>query len=185
MQVQRFSSNSEFDSLANDWDCLAGDVPFLWWKWLRTWWHHFGADHELYLLVVRGIAGRVEGVAPWYLEKRGTWGRVVQFLGSGDVSSDYLSVLCRPGQENAVVDSVCAWMLRQANGAASESEHRWDRLELIGIDLAALANTVRQVETYLVHDYLLGFLFILSSCRYRNTSRFYKAASLLGNALPL
>jgi CelD/BcsL family acetyltransferase involved in cellulose biosynthesis len=55
------------------------------------------------------------------------FGRVVQFLGSGKVASDYATLLSAPGREDDVAQCVASWLCRE--GAAT-----WDALELTGVD---------------------------------------------------
>ena len=90
-----------------------------------------GQDLELFVLCVEED-GELIAVAPWYIESFPLHGRVVQFLGSGPVCSDYLSVLCKPGWESKSARALAQWLSTEVNGAGHESG--WDQIELEGID---------------------------------------------------
>src|SRR5262245_42518331 len=92
LHVDVFSDESELDQLAGRWEAFAGDVPFRGFQWLLTWWRHYGdARSKLLVLVARSPEGEVVGIAPWYASRTAREGRVIRFLGSGEVCSDYLS----------------------------------------------------------------------------------------------
>jgi CelD/BcsL family acetyltransferase involved in cellulose biosynthesis len=57
---------------------------------------------------------------------------VIQFLGSGDVCSDYLTVLAQPGHEHGVASAVCDWL-------CGEGVELWDLIELIGVEASDAA----------------------------------------------
>jgi CelD/BcsL family acetyltransferase involved in cellulose biosynthesis len=145
MHVTLFTNLTELAPLATDWDRLAGGVPFRSWTWQSAWWRHYGgapSGHRqktrLYVLVVYSTAGVPVGIAPWYWEHTSAKGRVLRFLGLGEIASDHLSVLCQPGMEDAVTGALADW-LTDANrphvGAAlADDSSAWDLLELTGAD---------------------------------------------------
>ena len=149
MQVIRFSDLEDLTAYADAWDTLSGEVPFRSWDWLSTWWRHYG-DHRqgssapgLFVLCVFDHNDALVGVAPWYRECSATHGRVLRFLGTGEVCSDYLSVLCRPGIEDEVTGALADWLSGDPGGgdrppAVSDGD-RWDLLELTGVDAEDLA----------------------------------------------
>ena len=126
-------------ALAPQWHALAGPIPFRSWDWADSWWRHFASNRsELFTLVVRDAHGDTLAIAPWYLESSARAGRVLRFLGSGDVCSDYLTVLCRAGYEAEVAQRLAGWLSRDARGA-------WHLLDLDGVAaeepiICALAN---------------------------------------------
>ncbi len=73
------------------------------------------------------------GVAPWYLDCSAMRGRVLRPLGSGEVCSDYLSVLCQPGREGAVMEALADFLVQNALDDAPDALH-WDLLELDDVD---------------------------------------------------
>jgi CelD/BcsL family acetyltransferase involved in cellulose biosynthesis len=133
MYVEPLNQDSSLAALAGDWNRLTAGVPFRSWPWLDTWWKHYGAKsspttsrRELCLLAVRGNCRELLGLAPWYLEHTFARGRVIRFLGSGEVFSDYLSLLAEPGRALEVATAVAAWL--RGPGHAT-----WDAVELCGV----------------------------------------------------
>ncbi len=139
MRVVRFSDLGELAPCALDWDRLAADNPFRSWAWASTWWRHYGAGgtlgrKRLCVLGVKDEAGRLVGIAPWYVQWSPVWGRVLRFLGSGEVCSEYLGVLAEAGQEEPVAGALADWLAE-----AEAKEDRWDLAELTSVDAEDLA----------------------------------------------
>ncbi len=143
------------DALAAGWDRLAGGVPFRSWAWNTHWWRHYGsgparqdAGAELFILAVFDHSGTLLGIAPWYAGRSAWEGRVVRFLGSGEVCSDYLSVLCAPGTEERVGAALAHWLTRADTSADRGARGRWDLLELTGVaaDDVAVARLAAELE---------------------------------------
>ena len=88
---------------------------------------------RLAVLCVFDDADVLVGVAPWYLDYSAMHGRVLRPLGSGEVCSDYLSVLCHPARKEAVVDALADYLVENALDDAPDAL-RWDLLELDGVD---------------------------------------------------
>lgn len=126
--VQRIGDAGELQELQRDWNRLADDVPFRRFEWLEAWWRcYWQPGMELFVLTLRDPAGELVGLAPWYARRSALWGRVLSFLGSGPVCSDYLSVLAAPDHEAAVAGALADWL-------AGEARHAWDLIELDGIE---------------------------------------------------
>ena len=144
MRVTHFSSIEELAPYLQQWDRLSGGVPFRSWLWMSTWWQCYGdataADAgraRLLLLAVFDDAGALAGIAPWHVERSPAWGSVVQFLGSGQVCSDYLSILCDETRIEPVVAALADWLGdRQAGGGRVSG---WDVLKLTGVAAGDLA----------------------------------------------
>ena len=118
----------QWTSHSGVWSELAGAMPFRDWPWLSSWWRHYGEPaHELRIVLIRE-AGSIIGAAPLFREKSSGRGRVLQFLGSGEVCSDYLDLLARPGREPHVVEAMTNWL-----SAADQTDCQWDLLHLDGI----------------------------------------------------
>jgi CelD/BcsL family acetyltransferase involved in cellulose biosynthesis len=140
MQVCEFSNLDELAPYAEQWDRLAGGVPLRTWSWLSRWWKHYGlagggrrGESRLLVLGVFDHADMLVGVAPWHLLSSASGGRVIRWLGSGEVCSDYLSVLCHPAVEEQVVESLADY-LAESGTAATSAGPAWDLLELDGVD---------------------------------------------------
>ena len=165
MRAIRYSTWDDLSPFAEDWDRLAAGNPFRGWAWASTWWRHYGnhrksapcgeaflrATNELYVLAVFDAKGRLAGIAPWTVDCSPLQGRVLRFLGAGEVCSEYLGVMAEPGMEEAVAHAAAQWLLDTPAGI-----DRWDLLELTAVDPAdrctvALANSLGDAGT-LVHQ---------------------------------
>ncbi|MEX0612219.1 MAG: hypothetical protein WD229_08860, partial [Pirellulales bacterium] len=148
MTVQRITTWEELSTLEAEWNALTGDMPFLSWDWLATWWKHYGGvshqgadqngkqatNRQLYVLAVfddahcKGMGHKrpLVGVAPWFLDRTIIEGHVIRWLGSGEVCTDHLSLVCRPERCGEVAAAIA--------DALSASCDDWDRLELEAVD---------------------------------------------------
>ncbi len=126
MKIERLSTIEDLEKIRPAWSRLAGANPFRQWQWLHSWWQAFADEGELYVLQVVDSAGRIVGIAPWYLERSLTHGRRIRQLGSGKVCSDYQSLLVDPQAESLVVEAVTEWLVK----AGEQPAHRWDELDL-------------------------------------------------------
>ncbi len=125
--VSRVRASSELAKLRAEWEALDGGVVFRSWLWLECWWHHYRQPGcELYTAAVHDSAGELVGLAPWYLSQSSGGGRVVRFLGSGEVCSDYLTLLARPEWETQVAEALADWL-------AGEAAADWDLVDLAGM----------------------------------------------------
>jgi len=148
MQVVRLTSSAELQPWIPAWNGLARGVPFRRWEWLESWWNHYGPgragdsrQQELFVLAVLDSDRSLAGLAPWYIERSASRGRVVRFLGSGEVCSEYLSLLCRGGEEETVAQALADW-LTAAGRSGSESEaDGWDAIKLSAVECGDLAIT--------------------------------------------
>jgi Acetyltransferase (GNAT) domain len=159
MHIHLLNSFDELEPYADAWDRLAGEVPFRSWTWLSHWWQCYGptADcpdfreakmglsplrksirrsnptSQLAVLAVFDEADALVGLAPWYLDSSVASGRVLRMLGTGKVCSDYLSLLCQPGMEESVIESVAEFLL---DGPADYPHDGldWDLILLDGVD---------------------------------------------------
>jgi hypothetical protein len=161
--VELVTDAAIFAGLAQEWDELLlrseARTPFLAWEWLYPWWQHLrGPDRELYLILVRDAAGRLTAIAPFCrrFSRLGLglgglspaqrarlaagpikgWSRAVEFLGMGEVGSDYLDLIIDPAQREAAFESIVATLL------ARQSD--WDALELS--DMPEDGPTLPQLE---------------------------------------
>jgi CelD/BcsL family acetyltransferase involved in cellulose biosynthesis len=152
MHITRITESAQLSSLKDQWDALAGDAPFLGWDWCATWWKHYGARGRLFVLCVRDEGGAVRGIAPWYVERQAARGRVVRFLGSGEVCSDYQTILCRPEDISCVTSALADWLVASQRTASGENGTRdrdaWDLIELSNVpaDDAALVALKQELQ---------------------------------------
>jgi CelD/BcsL family acetyltransferase involved in cellulose biosynthesis len=138
MQITRITTFDQLQALAPDWNRLAGEVPFRTWQWLHCWWRSYGAANDdarcsksLYVLAVHDEKNELIGIAPWFVQSTLLSGNVVRMLGSGEVCSDYLSLLVEPEHQQPVTAAIADWLSKHHS---TDNEHRWDTIELDGID---------------------------------------------------
>ncbi len=127
----------------NAWNDLAGDIPFQRYEWCEAWWRHYRHHrYHLFLLTIEDEAGQLLGIAPWYCEHSPVWGKIVRALGSGEVCSDYLTILCRDEDRPRVVSAIAQWL-------TNEGQPAWDALDLDGIadDELALHALAEQLQS--------------------------------------
>ncbi len=150
MRVEWISTSEEFDSLGKVWNELSSDVPFRRFEWLHSWWRHYGnirrAGRQCQLLVLAVYDQRRAqpvGIAPLSVEHSWTGCRTVRFLGSGEVCSDYLSLLSQAGSETAVAAAVARWL-------NENSQQVWDMVDLSGVQRsdAPIATLVEHLWMY-------------------------------------
>jgi CelD/BcsL family acetyltransferase involved in cellulose biosynthesis len=167
MRVARLTTLEDLNAVASRWNALA-EVPFRSHDWLASWWRHYGAGQELYVLAVidQRDAGALDsrdadapiavdgpaliGLAPLYLERSASRGRVLKLLGAGDVCSDYLGLLTAPGRETEATSALAQALIDANSPDAAAAGASWDLLELSGV--AADDANVARVVGHLVED---------------------------------
>lgn len=140
LSVRRILTADDMAAVADDWNRLAGDIPFRTWHWLATWWTFYERRNtQLCVLAVESETGELVGLAPWFIESTAFRGRVIQFLGSGEVCTDYVSLLASPGGEDEVARAICDWL-------CGEGRASWDAIKLSGPETndPAIAALTRQ-----------------------------------------
>lgn len=116
MSVQ-IATEDEFHALRDDWNDLlsrsASDNFFLRWEWIHTWWEIFRQERVLLVLTVRK-AGRLVGIAPFYVEPASLLGeRRLRFC-SDELNPDYMDVIVEKGLERPVVRDVISFIIGRA-----------------------------------------------------------------------
>ena len=129
--IRRIQTFEEMTALAEDWNRLAGGNPLRGFAWHANWWKHYQENNELFVIAVRDGEGTVVGIAPWFLQQRSGKGRVLAWLGSGDVCSDYQTILLDERQADAITEQLAQWL-----EAATVSEPGWDLLHLDSVPTA-------------------------------------------------
>jgi len=109
MKLQTIESFEEFLELRNEWNALlqssASNCVFLTHEWLSTWWKHLSEGRHLSVVTLRDGAELI-GILP--LAERPAqltrmMPRILEFLGSGVIGSDYLDVIAARGRECEVI----------------------------------------------------------------------------------
>ncbi len=136
IRVERFADVAALAPLAGRWNELAAGVPFRSFEWLESWWRAYGGGpgRELFALAAFGSNDELIGLAPWYLDRSASLRGTIRFLGSGEVCSDYLTILCRNGAADDVTVALADWLVRADDPLTGEVRDDWDAIELGGID---------------------------------------------------
>ncbi len=148
MHVKQITTWDHLTALEHEWNALAGSMPFRSWDWLATWWKHYGSvvrrdgdrdngrsiDRQLYVLAVytdpepttNDEQRRLIGIAPWYLDRTRIKGNLLRWIGSGEVCTDHLSLICQPEDNEAVAGAIAESLTTRFDD--------WDRIELSAVD---------------------------------------------------
>ena len=147
MKVAVVDELETLNDLELQWSRLADDLPFCHPGWMLPWWNVYGQlpDRKLFVVCVSSDDGELVGLAPWYRQRASIGGCIVKFLGSGEVCSDYLTVLSAPGQESAVAQQLAAWL-----ADASGRQNDWGQLQFesvpeFGVDV--LTGLIEELES--------------------------------------
>ena len=148
MFVTVVTNFQELYDIESDWDSLARGVPFRTREWLHSWWRHYGRLGQLFTPVVFNDEGELIGALPLYLSRSTRHGSVLRPMGSGEVCSDYLSLLCQPADEALIVETISDFL-------CDDAALRWDLLQWDGVDpedsaLLKLADAL-ELRGHLVH----------------------------------
>ena len=184
MHVEQITTWDELAALEHEWNALAGGMPFRSWDWLATWWKHYGSvvrresdcentqstDRQLYVLAVFADSEstttneerRLIGIAPWYLDRTRIKGNLLRWLGSGEVCTDHLSLICRLEDTEAVAGAIAESLTTRFDD--------WDRIDLSAVDADDVA-----IEK------LLSMLGIARLFGFAPTRRFVLGAGIAGN----
>jgi CelD/BcsL family acetyltransferase involved in cellulose biosynthesis len=139
--MDTISDAARFAALRPEWDdvLVASDSNclFLTWEWLHTWWNHLADNRQLSILAIRS-QDQLIGLAPFVRRPaRFSSGHplpVLEFLGSGQVGSDYLDVILRRRWEEQATTDLASHLARE------RSMFRWTNV--CGSDSRAAALAV-------------------------------------------
>lgn len=118
--VERITNGTGFEKLKKEWNALLEASPancfFLTWEWLFTWWRYLSGGRRLFILVVRS-EGEMIALAPLVLKPARLsllWPfRVLEFLGSGTIGSDYLDFIIRCGREQEALKALAGYLTQR------------------------------------------------------------------------
>jgi len=160
LEFEIIRDEPRFDALEPVWNPLLkktrSDCLFTSFEWLRTWWRFYSVGLKLFIVLIKE-AGEPIGIAPFCILRRsfmeierdelgaskliipaGPWDPVLSlkelcFLGSGDVCSDYLDIICRPDRVDEAMPAL--------SGLLWEHRREWDTINLDFITADSLAAT--------------------------------------------
>ncbi|HEY3645840.1 MAG TPA: GNAT family N-acetyltransferase [Gammaproteobacteria bacterium] len=117
LTVERISDIAGLEALGPEWQALLqgneADCLFLTWEWQSRWWRHVSQRRRLCLLTVRR-GGELVAIAPFAIRPpepgRLVPFRTLEFMGMGDVGSDYLDLIIRPDQEAPALEALADYL---------------------------------------------------------------------------
>jgi CelD/BcsL family acetyltransferase involved in cellulose biosynthesis len=111
LSIERIYNWESFSALRSEWNSLLersqSDCVFLTHEWLATWWKHLSERRTLHILLVRDGKALI-GILPLALQRpqySRMMPRVLEFLGSGVIGSDYLDVIADREREPEVLEA--------------------------------------------------------------------------------
>jgi CelD/BcsL family acetyltransferase involved in cellulose biosynthesis len=120
LKIASMENQEDFRGLQGDWNELleasTSNCVFLTWEWLYTWWTHLSGRRRLMILTVRSEGGSLLAIAPFAIRPRALLNMspfaTVEFLGTGSIGSDYLDIIVRRGNEDAVCSGLTEYLHR-------------------------------------------------------------------------
>src|SRR5262245_9028087 len=111
MKLETIETFDEFLNLRDEWRALLASSTFgcvfLTPGWLSTWWKLPAEDRLLFIVTARD-EGRLVGILPTAerpAQLSRMTPRVLEFIGSGMIGSDYLDVIIVKGREKEVTEA--------------------------------------------------------------------------------
>ena len=117
--IETITTVSGFENLRTEWNALLESSNsnrfFLTWEWLHTWWKHLAENRKLAVVTVRSGEDLL-AIAPFIRKPPGGLrlgpGRVLEFLGTGTVGSDYLDLIVRHDKQDETLQLLTGCMAR-------------------------------------------------------------------------
>jgi CelD/BcsL family acetyltransferase involved in cellulose biosynthesis len=111
MNIETIDRPEDLFALRDSWNALlkgsTSDCVFLTHEWLSSWWKHLAEGRRL-SIVVACDGGTLAGILP-LAERPAQYARmmprVLEFIGSGVIGSDYLDAIIAPGREQEVSEA--------------------------------------------------------------------------------
>jgi len=106
------------------WDALAGGVPFRQTVWMKPWWNQFGTQKETLIVTVLDEDDTLCGILPLQRDGRHGWRTVA----GGMVCTDHVSMLARPEDRQVVAEAIADFLIDNA----VDPQLGWDHLHFEG-----------------------------------------------------
>ena len=134
MQIEIIKTSEQLEKLSEEWNqllscCSASHVPFLRHEYISTWWKTLGGGEwdqaELYTMVGRDPAGKIQGIAPTFFTKSKDSLKSLMLLGSIEIS-DYLDLIVSEELLTEFVNSIYSHL-------ASDQDSSWEAIDFYNI----------------------------------------------------
>lgn len=134
LKVDLIRDKEEFKNIKTEWDNLLNKSNnpniFLTWEWLYEWYDNLVTKEKLYIITVRNNKDLL-GIAPFINTLKPILNiKIIKFLGSSFVYSDYLDLIIRDGFEDIVVKEIFSFLLSHFND--------WDIINLTDMNLESI-----------------------------------------------
>jgi CelD/BcsL family acetyltransferase involved in cellulose biosynthesis len=128
VNVTLFESEALFSELRAEWNDLllasTGNHIFLTYEWQSTWWEAYQPG-QIWAFALRDPeSGKLDGIAPWFIDTLPEGDRVVRSIGCVDVT-DYLEIIIRRGREEAVLGALADYIAQHPD--------RFDEIRLCNV----------------------------------------------------
>ncbi|MEX0739698.1 MAG: GNAT family N-acetyltransferase [Pseudohongiella sp.] len=138
------SDTEDFRALQHEWNELLRsstcNTLFMTWEWLFTWWQHLAERRKLAILTIRQD-GRLMAIAPMTIKppdlRRMVPFSVMEIMGTGNVGSDYLSLIVRNGAETSFMPAITAALFKRNYAmeiSATERSSRVMAMAMLGLN---------------------------------------------------
>lgn len=115
--IEIVDDTESFLALKEEWNELlqssSVNCIFMTWEWMFTWWQELAEDRKLWIVKVTQD-GQLLALVPLAMRPSRLMRllpfRVLEFLGSGNVGSDYLNLIIRSGHEEVVVPIIADYV---------------------------------------------------------------------------
>lgn len=141
------TTNSQFQHLADEWNQLlwrsSANSIFLTWEWLATWWQHFQADQQLWIVTARHPQTNVLlGIVPLLIHQQKIKGlltfRECRFFEDDHTAPDHLDFIIDKEYEDAILPPLLDFILARNN--------LWDTLRLSAFSSSSTALSILQAQ---------------------------------------
>ncbi len=123
MIIETIHTVEDFQNLREDWNRLlansTSNIICLTWEWMFTWWKYYHTEKSLYIIKVTNDDGQLLGLAPLCITSEHVYHiatlKVLTFLGSGEVCSDYLDFIICKEQHDEVLRALLEHIKTHSN----------------------------------------------------------------------
>lgn len=147
VRIETITDGVQLAALRTSWNRMdqVDTCPLRSWEWNMNWWASYEDAHsQLMTAVLRDTsADTVVAAMPMCIHSRPVFGRVAKFLGSGDVCTDYATLIATADYRDEAIAAVAKWLIDQSETRA------FDRLEFESVRaddtvIPALANQLSE-----------------------------------------
>ncbi|MBI4458511.1 MAG: GNAT family N-acetyltransferase [Acidobacteria bacterium] len=115
--IRTIETAAGFEELRTEWNELlqacGSNCFFLTWEWLFTWWKYLSQGRDLFLVTAR-CGAELAAIAPLSRKPArfpALWPfQTLEFLGTGNVGSDYLDLIVRPDKEQEILPALAEYL---------------------------------------------------------------------------